>query len=170
MWEKTAIYLGAIRNNLIVAYVASLLVQIFTILKQKMPLKTARRKIIRKPLKLMALSAFLVWKSIFWRKKDFYDKRLRFAPTKVSSPLPVQRFILWNYCFAFFNLIPLIPLDGGKFLLSIFSHVLEFAPQTIEYIEYALAVIVIAILVRSALGAKLMIEIGKRKQSQKQNH
>lgn len=168
MWEKTNIYFGAIRNNLIAAYVASLLLQMFTALKKKNPLKTTRRKIIKKPLKLMALSAFLVWKSIFWRKKDFYDKRLRFVPTKVSSPRPVQKFILWNYCFAFFNLIPLIPLDGGRFLIYILPHITEFTTQTIEHIENVLAVIFVAVFIRSLLGARLMIKIGKEKK-QKQN-
>ena len=159
LWEKIIIYLGGVRNNFIAALVTALLFQVFIVKKRKILPIT----IITEPLKLMAESAFLIWKSIFWREKDLYDERFVPSPEDKIRSRPIQKFVFLNYAFAFFNLLPLLPLDGGKILISAIPELFILAPETVKTIENVLFLIFALILVRSGFAVKRALEIDKRR-------
>jgi Zn-dependent protease len=83
---------------------------------------------------------------------DFMSKWGLFADA-IAGSLPSIFFglfliiIFWNVLLAFFNLIPVPPLDGSKLLFSIF----DFRPETIAFFErYGLVVLLVVIFFFSA--------------------
>lgn len=118
LWDKFAVYVAGVRNNLLVSLVIVLFLQILGWRKGNLSTKELVGTMVVTPFKIpLRFVAFLVG-CVTWGRVNLAERFL-LSTGGIDPPKVLKALIAGNLTLGFFNLAPVPPLDGGHMLEAI---------------------------------------------------
>ncbi len=118
--DKVIVYFAGVRNNIVVAGILMLCLQIFGLIKGNLSAKEFIKLILVTPFKIICRFFVFLIGCVTWGRVNLVDNFL-LSTGGINPSKLVRGFVFWNLVLAFFNLAPILPLDGGRILNAFVS-------------------------------------------------